>query len=318
MKPNSLKVIAVLCTALCSRAAFAQIVPPTPPPGTPQVSPSPGTVAYQRGSEAFRERRFGDARIAFEEAVRLEPNAARWFALGQACRNTSRYTQAIDAFEHYLAAPPPSEDPARIATVRAEVDSIRRLVGRLSLTVTPATAAVSLDGRALALPIDQALVDPGPHVLEVAAEGHRPERREVNVTGGAALVLQFALTPVTTQGPRLIIESSEPGAQISVDGQNVGSGRADRTLSAGDHLVEINASGYEPFRRPVHLGATGTTRVDATLRRRGLPGWVVPVAIAGSVVVVAGVVTGVVIATRDTGPELNPAWGTVTEAIRFP
>lgn len=291
----------------------------TPPPPTPHTSVnSQAAEAAQRGEAAFRDRRYGDARLAYEEATRLEPTPNRWYMLGQACRGMSRYTQAIDAFEHFLTAPGADVDPARIPLLRAEIESMRRLVGRLSLTVTPATAAVSLDGRALALPIDQALVDPGPHVLEVTAEGHRPERREVNVTGGAALVLQFALTPVTTQGPRLIIESSEPGAQISVDGQNVGSGRADRTLSAGDHLVEINASGYETFRRPVHLGATGTTRVDATLRRRGLPGWVVPVAIAGSVVVVAGVVTGVVIATRDSGPELNPAWGTVTEAIRFP
>jgi len=127
------------------------------------------------------------------------------------------------------------------------------------------------------------------------------------------VTLQITLAPVAREAPRLVIEPSIAAATVLLDGQPAGTGRVERTTTAGDHVVEIQASGYQPYRRSVHLGASGTTRIDATLTRQGLPGWVLPTAIAGGALVVGGTILGVWLTTRDTAPALNPAWGTVME-----
>lgn len=276
--------------------------------GDPQA-----TAAYERGSQAFRERRFGEARIAFSEAVRREPTPARWFALAQACRNMSLYTDAINAFEHYLAAPEAGVAPERITEIRGQVETLRRLVGTLTLHVTPPTATASLDGHPLTLGNERIPLNPGAHVLEVSAEGHRTEHREITTESASQTVLDITLTAAVIENPRLVIEPSVASASVSIDGVSVGAGRIERQLTPGDHAIEINASGYEPFRRSVHLNTTGTTRMDAALQHRGMPGWVLPTVITGSVLVVGGTILGVWLATRDTGPDLHPAWGIVTE-----
>jgi hypothetical protein len=266
-----------------------------------------------RGMAMFREHRYGEARQIFEEVVRREPTPQRWYSLGLAARAMSRYTQAIDAFEHFLAAPPANATPELLTEVRGHIAEMRQHLGALTLTVTPATATPLLDGRPLALPTERVVLDPGAHVLEITVADHRPERREFSVDSGATVTLQITLAPVAREAPRLVIEPSVATAAVLLDGQPVGTGRVERSTTAGDHVIEIQANGYQPFRRPVHLGASGTTRIDASLTRQGLPGWVLPTAIAGGALAIGGTILGVWLATRDTSPELHPAWGTVME-----
>lgn len=301
---------AALFAALVSSPSvlLAQATQPSATPVSADVS-----ALMARGMAMFNERRYGEARQVFEEVVRREPTPQRWYAFGMAARNVSRYTQAIDAFEHFLAAPPANATPELLTEVRGHIAEMRQHLGTLTLTVTPATATPLLDGRPLALPTERVVLDPGAHVLEITVADHRPERREFSVDSGATVTLQITLAPVAREAPRLVIEPSVATAAVLLDGQSVGTGRVERSTTAGDHVIEIQANGYQPFRRPVHLGASGTTRIDATLTRQGLPGWVLPTAIAGGALAIGGTILGVWLATRDTSPELNPAWGTVME-----
>ncbi len=102
-----------------------------------------------------------------------------------------------------------------------------------------------------------------------------------------------------------------------LDGRAVGRGRVELTTQPGEHLVEIQAEGHEAFRRTVRVTVGGVVRVDATLVRRRLPAWVVPVSVAGGILLVGGAVTAVVLATRGTEEPLRPSWGTYAEAIRW-
>lgn len=297
---NAGAVCFALCSVLLAAEAHAQ--------SDPQAA-----AAAQRGSTAFTARRYGEARLAFEEAVQREPTPQRLFALGQSCRLTSRYVEAIDAFERYLAAPEPNALPERLTAIRDQVAEMRRLLATLTLHATPASALVTLDGRTITSPLERAAIDPGPHVLELSAEGHRTERREINADSGAQLVFEVTLAAVAVEAPRLVVEPSVASAMVRIDGQTVGAGRVAQSLTPGDHAVEIEAPGYEVFRRTVRLGSTGVTRMDASLQHRGLPGWVLPTAIAGGVLLVGGTVLGVWAATRDTSPELHPVWYFVDE-----
>ncbi len=313
MKPRrGLLIVGACLFAAVPTSGWAQTAPATP---TPAAEPTDADVAalMARGMAMFNERRYGEARQAFEEVCRREPTPQRWYSLGLAARNVSRYTQAIDAFERFLAAPSASTTPELLAQVRGHIAEMRQRIGTLTVAVTPPPTTVALDGRSITLTADNLPIDPGPHVMEFGVADHRVERREFNVSSGSTVTLQVTLVPLARELPRLVVEPSVATAAVQIDGQSVGTGRVEQPLPAGDHLVEIQANGYQPFRRTVHLAGSGTTRVDAALTRQGLPGWVLPTAIAGGALVVGGTILGVWLATRETTPELRPAWGTVME-----
>jgi hypothetical protein len=63
----------------------------------------------------------------------------------------------------------------------------------------------------------------------------------------------------------------------------------------------------------VEVGRTGVVRIDASLAR-ALPGWVVPVSVAGGALVLGGIIAGVVYGTSGEARALyNPSWTQVIE-----
>lgn len=120
-----------------------------------------------------------DALLLFETSQRLAPYPVVTYNLGLCHRSLGRTADAVDAFERYLAAPEPDAAPELLATVRAEVGRLRALLAAVQLSVTPASARVTVDGRRPERAVTDLLLSPGVHVIEAAAAGYRPERREV-------------------------------------------------------------------------------------------------------------------------------------------
>ncbi|MFO0608830.1 MAG: hypothetical protein U0324_37030 [Polyangiales bacterium] len=80
-----------------------------------------------------------------------------------AARNVSRYTQAIDAFERFLATPPASAGPELLAQVRGHVVEMRQRIGTLTVAVSPPPTTVALRRAAHHLTAENLPIDPGPH-----------------------------------------------------------------------------------------------------------------------------------------------------------
>ncbi|MFO0604615.1 MAG: PEGA domain-containing protein [Polyangiales bacterium] len=297
--------------ALTLAPAAAPTEAATPPPFTHVAA----VDAFRRGAETLRAGRLDEAVVALQEAVRLEPTPGTWRWLGVTLRGLGRYLESVEAFERYLAAPEPDATVARLEEVQLAVGEMRRSLARLTVTVRPATASLLVDGRVRAPGSEPLLVNPGPHAVELRAEGYETNRREVELTPGGQLVVTADLAP---QAGRLVVEPSVPGAVITVDGAEAGRGRVERAVAAGEHAVEIRAEGHEPLQRRVTVTRGGVVRVDAVLVGRRLPGWVVPVAVAGGLLVAGGVTAAVVLATRGTEPPLPTSWGNFAEALTLP
>lgn len=287
-----------LLPCACALAgALVGLAPPLPAQVPPAVDAAPSTprdpeaeADYQRGVQAFRDRRYGDARAAFEAAVRRQPTPASLFAYAQSCRNSGRYVDAVAAFERYLATPEAPGEAQMRTDVRAELAQLRRSLATLTVEVGPPLASLRIDGRPLAVANGQQTLDPGAHVIEFSADGHHPERREVTLGAGGQLVLHVDLRATAPTHARLVVEPDVATATVLVDGRRVGVGHVELDVPAGDHLLEIQAAGRDSYRRPLHVDGSGTLRIAATLPRRGLPGWVLPVTIGGGLALVGGAI----------------------------
>ncbi len=257
-------------------------------------------TAFQRGMAALQSDHPGDAAQLFEESYRRRPVAVVLYNLALAYRAQGRNVDAVLAFERFLRSPADTVDPARLRSIRAEVDTLRSQLAQVELTLWPTDATVLVDGLPSTVENGVLLLDAGAHTVEFDAAGLRAQRRSETFARGArdrwniVLTRQPAATPAAV-APALPALMARPVAPTAAPAVPMGAHRDD-----GRDLQRVGMA--TPAASPP-----------------GRPGWVVPVVVAASVVVAAGIGVGVWALTREpavTAPATSTGW--TFETIRVP
>ncbi len=146
------------------------------------------------------------------------------------------------------------------------VTNLRPMVGTVAFTGTPAGAAIRL--AASPAPLGQLPADvelpPGAHLLLVEADGFLPSQHLVEVRAEERVSVEVMLTRRPATLGRLLVTSSQDGAQVRIDGLDRGSTPAAVDLAPGAHRLEVTKDDYESFLRTVEVGQT-EVRVHANL-----------------------------------------------------
>jgi serine/threonine protein kinase len=117
--------------------------------------------------------------------------------------------------------------------------------GQLAIDSTPQGAQVQVDGRSdpsYVTPFVLTSIQPGPHSITVSRPGYTTDTRSVTVASAnrATTVIHLAQLMAT-----LIVKSDPPGANIYVDGRDVGPKTpAQVSIDKGQHVVLVRMSGY--------------------------------------------------------------------------
>ncbi|MET0344281.1 MAG: tetratricopeptide repeat protein [Polyangiales bacterium] len=193
-------------------------------------------------AEAVRQRnaqRFVEARALFERAHQLAPSARTARGLGDVSLALGRPREAIAYLQEALDSTVKPLTPPLRAEVMQLVARARGLVATLDLSLSPAQAHAFLDGEPLVHPPPVALLDPGPHTLEVRADGHRSDRRAFDAAAGDRFVWTIRLEPVLPQAAAPIPREVQP---VPVDRPRPRSTRPARwLLPTGAVLVGVGA-----------------------------------------------------------------------------
>jgi hypothetical protein len=108
----------------------------------------------------------------------------------------------------------------------------------------------------------------GHHAVDLRRPGYSPAHREVDVGEGATGEIQVDLavdpSQLGTEGATLALDASEPGADVTVDGEHKGVYREPLRLPRGPHHLTVMAAGFIPVDRNVDLdpGQTNVVRVQ--------------------------------------------------------
>ena len=167
---------------------------------------------FEQGVAASDAGRYADAVTLFERSMQLRASPVVLRNLAVAYRGVGRLLDSTRAFEQYFANPGARATAEDLARLRAEYESIVREIPALRFEVTPASAALSVDGRALGDRAAPLRIDPGAHVLEATAEDFAPQRVELNVQRGERRTVTVTLPQRAADG-RLAVETNVPGAR---------------------------------------------------------------------------------------------------------
>ena len=331
-------VLAFLATISLSLASWAQ-EPPEPAPADGDVpaeeeSPPPpepedpkltkAREAFSQGVELVKKANWSGALSAFERSASLHPHATTTFNVGAVERAMGRYTKARATLKRALQEGSRNEGqlaPSLADEARGFIDEIDRMMVRLSVTLSPADAAIAVDGRPLVpegkehvagvappgpgkpAPGGQfvVLMSPGAHVLTLSRRGFDDVVVNKTYAPGARETLPLKLERLPA---RLDISSNVPGAIITVEGRDIGPAPAVVTRAPGSYRVVVSNDGYEDYEATVALraGERGSLRATLLKEKTAITSrwWFWTIAAA----VVAG---GAVTTYALTRPEPDPA-----------
>lgn len=146
-------------------------------------------VAYrdsiERAIDEFNRGNWEEAYALFKRAHELQPSARTLRGLGVAAYEMRMYVEAIRHLEAALSdtrMPLPTESRSHAYSLLGHA---REFVSILKLHLSPAQAEIHLDGRKVTLDDGQLAVNPGPHTLNVRAQGYREQWLAIHPTAGA-------------------------------------------------------------------------------------------------------------------------------------
>ncbi len=147
--------------------------------------------------------------------------------------------------EHETPVAEPTPARARNARTKKTVTPAPVVPGQIAIDSTPQGAQVQVDGRSdpsYVTPFVLTNLEPGQHSITVSKAGYSTDTRGVAITSAnrTTAVVHLAQLMAT-----LIVKSDPPGANIYVDGRDVGTKTpAQVSVDKGQHVVLVRMSGY--------------------------------------------------------------------------
>ncbi|HEY4241598.1 MAG TPA: PEGA domain-containing protein [Kofleriaceae bacterium] len=120
------------------------------------------------------------------------------------------------------------------------------------------------------VPVDIKDVKAGDHIIQVKAPGFQAAEKNVTVAAGGSQIVKFDLnTDISPDQGILKIISSQPDADVFIDGAAVGKAPQEKRVAQGDHPVVVRVAGLKDFTQTVHIDAGKTVTVQADLKAVG-------------------------------------------------
>ncbi len=278
---------------------------------------------FDQALEAIHGGRFAEAEKELRASLDIAPRAATAFNLAIAQRGTGDAIDALALFDKLDDGAFGALDAAKreqLATLRTEVAAD---IATVTIHATGAgSIELRLDGEIIATVADgettKHRLNPGAHRLVATAADHETFEKAVDVARGQTFSVDVALRPAADRRPgHVLLECSEKGATIVIDGHGSAIGHLERDLAPGEYTVRVRSSSDErTVRLAVPAGRTIKLELDPPSKSIVQRPWFW---IVTGVLVTGGAATAAVLATRPhkTEPVSDKFWGVTTTSFRF-
>ena len=174
---------------------------------------------FHKGSALFKQKRYREAAVEFEAALRLRPHGHVFYNLAQCRERLGDAAGALSAYREYLRALPEAKDRSTVQAVMAKLEARLGAAGVQQLVVQtdPASAEVRVDGQPRGRTLFTATLPLGAHQVSLEKGGYQPFRREAVLTASRSLELEVALARAPEPSPGQAPGCAQP-ADLTVAG----------------------------------------------------------------------------------------------------
>ena len=176
----------------------------------PADAPEQAVRRYKLGIELYRAKKYEAAAREFRVASKLYPTSPKLaYNLARCLERSSRYGEAVAAYERYLEIAPEADDRVQVeGFIAALLEELPELV----LSSEPPGAEVQVDGN----PVEgqtplRVRIPPGAHLVRVAL-GPRATTKTIEITAGQN-ALFVELPGVEPEPAPTVVEEVEPAAE---------------------------------------------------------------------------------------------------------
>ncbi|MER3444188.1 MAG: PEGA domain-containing protein [Meiothermus sp.] len=137
--------------------------------------------------------------------------------------------------------------------------------GTLNINSNPQGAEVFIDGRSVGRTPLRITLEPGRYHLEFVLNGYERSGMDVRLDPGENATVTRDLTPVARRSATLVIDTNPQGAQVLLDGHNIGTTPLRVSVAPGRYRLEFVLGGYERSGMTVKVDPGETIRVERNL-----------------------------------------------------
>jgi hypothetical protein len=155
---------------------------------------------FRQGVRRAQQERWAEALELFRQSREIVDRPSTVFNMAVSMHRLGRFREALVALDEFLALSDSEADAADRATAAELRPELLTSLVTLRLVITPAEAAVEVDGEPAAGTgaRRELVLDPGDHLVTVIADGHETARVRISALGGDAVDREIALTSLTS------------------------------------------------------------------------------------------------------------------------
>lgn len=228
---------------------------------------------YQKGVGLYKEGDYAAALTEFKAAYEASPTWEVLYNIGLTERRLFRYGQAVQTFARYLEEGGRKVPKDRRENVQKELEQISALTAKVTVKVDGKPARLFVDGEPLGLtPLPEpVLLGSGPHTFKAERDGFNTAEQSLEVVSRKDVTIELVLKPKEdlSAPADVTVESSPPGAIITVDGKLAGLAPTKVKLPPGGHEVLADLEGFATTRIEVVVSAGQSRKVTVTMERGG-------------------------------------------------
>ena len=259
---TALAVVALALGGVAHAAPKNTKKPPKEQPAPKAPEQAQADRYFKSGVQLFKEAKFSEALAEFMRAYEIAPHPLVLYNIAACHRELSHYGEAVIYYERFLAEGKGQVPAARLTAAQTELDSILARIARVTVTVSPDGAQVTVDGEPIAALQKMPLIlPPGEHKLAATAAGHKSVERTVKVASGDELAVELALDAI----PPDPVKEITPVKIVEVPAASSKTKRFALGAAFGTNLLRVADSGAPTLGLGVAINPRIEVGVDAVL-----------------------------------------------------
>lgn len=250
-------------------------------PARARADEATAQLAYDQAEALRRQNHWADACPLYEASYKADPQLGVLLHLADCHEHVGMVASAWLEFTDAIDLARQKHD-SREASAKKHADALAPKVSRLHLAPPPRLypgLAVTRDGKDITVLVGSDMpIDPGDHRIVASAPGYLDWTTKISIAApGTTTPLaipelqKVPEKPVVVEPPKFhdgtLVITTQPGAEITLDGEPVGTGRYEGKVKSKGHTLRVTAKGMRPYQSEIVITDDETRTIDVPLEK---------------------------------------------------